>query len=86
MTNFGYVQSATRAGARADTATVWLAVGPPDCLAALLHLCAETKRLDSRLEAVGVVVPHEMPQQLAKRLCAQDRSRFGPIAFGALSR
>lgn len=42
-----------------------LQIGPPDCLAALLHLCAETERLHSRLEAVGVVVPHEMPQQLA---------------------
>jgi predicted nucleotidyltransferase len=40
-------------------------IGPPDCLVALVHLCVDTERLHSRLQAVGVVVPHEMPQQLA---------------------
>ena len=40
-------------------------IGPPDCLVALGHLCADTERRHPRLGAVGVVVPHEMPQQLA---------------------
>ena len=41
-------------------------IGPSDCLAALLQLSAETERLHPRLESIGVDVPHQMPQQLAR--------------------
>jgi len=48
-------------------------IDPPACLAALEQLCRQTQHLHPRLSALGVVIPDEMPAQVARLMGAVTR-------------